>query len=66
MRKLIARVFKYSLDGLLADDGTEFWDFCFGLPEIVSPADPAKLDFLPQRVCAHHGPHHLRGHGRSP
>ena len=29
MRKLIATVFNYSLDGLLADEGTEFWTFCF-------------------------------------
>ncbi|WP_325696069.1 hypothetical protein [Pseudonocardia sp.] len=27
----------YSLDGLLADEGTEYWQFCFGLP--VDPAD---------------------------
>lgn len=46
MRKLIATVFNYSLDGLLADEGTEFWKFCFGLPEIREPADPAHLDFL--------------------
>ncbi len=38
MRKLIAWVFMYSLDGLLADDGTEYWDYCFGLP-----ADDAAL-----------------------
>jgi dihydrofolate reductase len=31
MRKLIALVFNYSLDGLLADKGTGFWDFCFEL-----------------------------------
>ena len=37
MRKLIATVFNYSLDGLLADEGTEFWKFCFDLPETVSP-----------------------------
>lgn len=45
MRKLIAWVFMYSLDGLLADEGTEYWQFCFGLPQ-----DPAvleqKLDIL--------------------
>ena len=29
MRKLIATVFNYSLDGLLADEGTEFWKFCY-------------------------------------
>ena len=39
MRKLIAWVFMYSLDGLLADEGTEYWQFCFGLPD-----DPAVLE----------------------
>ena len=33
MRKLIATVFNYSLDGLLADEGAEFWEFCFDLRE---------------------------------
>jgi hypothetical protein len=28
----------YPLDGLLADEGTEYWQFCFGLPQ-----DPAAL-----------------------
>jgi dihydrofolate reductase len=46
MRKLIATVFNYSLDGLLADEGTEFWKFCFSLPENREPDDPAHLDFL--------------------
>jgi dihydrofolate reductase len=46
MRKLIATVFNYSLDGLLADEGTEFWKFCFDLPENREPTDPAHLDFL--------------------
>ena len=31
MRKLVALVFNYSLDGLLADEGTEFFKFCFEL-----------------------------------
>ena len=39
MRKLIAWAFMYSLDGLLADGGTEYWQFCFGLP-----SDPAELE----------------------
>ena len=64
MRKLIATVFNYSLDGLLADEGTEFWKFCFDLPENREPDDPAQLDFL-QSAYAHHGPHRLRGHRRS-
>ena len=52
MRKLIATVFNYSLDGLLADEGTEFWMFCFDLPENREPDDPAQLDFL-QSAYAH-------------
>jgi len=39
MRKLIACVFFYSLDGLLADEGTDYWRFCFGLPD-----DPTARD----------------------
>ena len=46
MRKLIATVFNYSLDGLLADEGTEFWKFCFDQPENSQPDDPAHLEFL--------------------
>ena len=46
MRKLIALVFHYSLNGLLADEGTEFWEFCFSLPENREPGDPAQLGFL--------------------
>jgi dihydrofolate reductase len=46
MRTLIATVFNYSLDGLLADEGSDFWKFCFSLPENNEPNDPAHLDFL--------------------
>ncbi|WP_344492488.1 dihydrofolate reductase family protein [Glycomyces endophyticus] len=46
MRTLIATVFNYSLDGLLADEGTAFWDFCFSLPENEHPDDPGQLEFL--------------------
>ena len=52
MRRLIATVFNYSLDGLLADEGTEFWHFCFDQPENREPDDPAQLDFL-QNAYAH-------------
>lgn len=38
MRKLIATVFNYSLDGFLADEGTEFWKFCFDL--LALPGNP--------------------------
>ncbi|RRR98157.1 dihydrofolate reductase family protein [Glycomyces terrestris] len=46
MRRLIATVFNYSLDGLLADEGTEFWKYCFSLPENSNPDAPSQLDFL--------------------
>ncbi|MGE5226459.1 MAG: dihydrofolate reductase family protein [Planctomycetaceae bacterium] len=52
MRKLIATVFNYSVDGLLADEGTDFWDFCFSLPENRVPDDQAQLDFI-QGAYAH-------------
>ncbi len=52
MRKLIATVFNYSLDGLLADPDTDYWKFCFSLPENNEPDDPAQLDFL-QSAYAH-------------
>ncbi len=40
MRKLIARVFDYSLDGLIATEGTEFFQFCRDLPD--DPAEDAR------------------------
>ena len=52
MRKLIATLFNYSLDGLLADADTDFWKFCFSLPENNEPDEPAQLDFL-QSASAH-------------
>ncbi|MGE3912154.1 MAG: dihydrofolate reductase family protein [Chloroflexota bacterium] len=52
MRKLIATVFNYSVDGLLADEDTEFWKFCFGLPENRQPDAPSHLAFL-QGAYAH-------------
>jgi dihydrofolate reductase len=52
MRKLIATVFNYSLDGLLADPDTDFWKFCFSLPENNQPEDAAQLEFL-QSAYAH-------------
>ena len=41
MRKLIARVSGYSLDGLIATEGTEFFQFCRDLPD--DPAEDARL-----------------------
>jgi dihydrofolate reductase len=51
MRKLIAWAFMYSLDGLLADEGTEYWQFCFGLP--VDPADLKQKIGVYQSAYAH-------------
>jgi dihydrofolate reductase len=51
MRKLIARVFDYSLDSLVADEGTEYFQFCRDLPD-----DEAQLDRtreLYERAYAH-------------
>ena len=39
MRTLIARIFDYSLDGVIATEGTSFFDFCRDLPD-----DDAQLD----------------------
>lgn len=38
MRTVIARIFDYSLDGVLAAEGTSFFDFCRDLPD-----DPAQI-----------------------
>jgi dihydrofolate reductase len=51
MRKLIAWVFLYSLDSLLADEGTEYWQFCFGLPN--DPADTKQKLGVYQSAYAH-------------
>lgn len=40
MRTLIAWVFNYSIDGLLADPDTPFWDFCFGPGQGPPAYDP--------------------------
>ena len=39
MRKLVARVFDYSLDGVIATEGTEYWQFCRDIPD--DPAEDA-------------------------
>ena len=54
MRKLIALVFNYSLNGLLADEGTDFWTFCFDLLDQHGGPDhdDQTIDFL-QSAHAH-------------
>ena len=51
MRKLVARVFDYSLDGLVADEGTEYFKFCRDLPD--DPAQLARTADLYERAYAH-------------
>jgi dihydrofolate reductase len=51
VRKLIAWVFLYSLDGFIADEGTEFWQFCFGLPN--DPAETKQKIDLYESAHAH-------------
>src|SRR3954454_10749579 len=48
LRKLIALVFHYSLNGLLADEGTEYYRFCFELLDELggASADDGTLSFL--------------------
>jgi dihydrofolate reductase len=53
MRKRIALVFNYSLNGLLADEDTEYWKFCFELLDLHgADHDEQTLDFL-QSAYAH-------------
>lgn len=54
MRKLIALVFHYSLNGLLADEGTDYYRFCFELLDQVGGAsqDDESLDLL-QNAAVH-------------
>lgn len=51
MRKLIAWVFTYSVDGFLADEGTPFWDDCFSRP--ADPRDTAHQIEMYETAHAH-------------
>ena len=62
MRTVIARIFDYSLDGVIAEEDTPFFAFCRELPD-----DPAQEDrnraLYAERRSARHGPDGLPGHG---
>jgi dihydrofolate reductase len=47
----LGRASLYSLDGLLADEGTEYWQFCFGLPD--GPAETKQKLEVYQSALAH-------------
>jgi dihydrofolate reductase len=51
MRKLIARVFDYSVDGLTAEEGSEFFQFCRELPD--DPAQVARTSEFYERADLH-------------
>ncbi len=51
----------HSLDGLLADEGTEYWQFCFACAD---PADLKQRTDLYESAYAHIMGRCLRGHGR--
>ena len=44
MRQLVVRIFDYSLDGVIADENSEFFQFCRDLPD--DPAQVAKTRSL--------------------
>ena len=45
MRKLTALVFHYSLNGLLVDEGTEYYPFCFDLSTCAATRIPDPPDW---------------------
>ena len=49
MRRPIATVFNYSLDGLLADEGTEFWKFCDLVSSTASSNGIVELEYRRHR-----------------
>jgi dihydrofolate reductase len=51
MRKLIATVFNYSLDGLLADEGTEFGNSASTCPKTVTPTTRRNSTFSRARTA---------------
>ena len=53
MRKLIALVFHYSLNGLLADEGTEYYRFCFELLDEAGGPDNMTSRSSFSRAYAH-------------
>src|SRR5215469_11217448 len=51
MRTVTARIFDYSLDGIIADGGTGFFDFCRDLPD--DPAHVARTRDLYENADVH-------------
>ena len=64
MRKLIATVFNYWLDGLLADRAPSTGSSASTCPKTVTPTTRRNSTFS-ERARAHHGPHRLREHLRA-
>ncbi len=51
MRQLVVRVFDYSLDGIIAEEDTEFFQFCRDLPD--DPAQEARTRSLYEHADVH-------------
>ncbi len=51
MRKLVVRIFDYSLDGVIADENTEFFQFCRDLPDDL--AQETRTRSLYERADVH-------------
>lgn len=51
MQKVVARIFDCSLDGVIAEEGTEFFQYCRDLPD--DPVQTARTRSLYQRADLH-------------
>jgi dihydrofolate reductase len=60
MRKVVARIFDYSVDGVISEEGTEFFQYCRDLPD--DPAQVARtLSFYEQADLHIMGRVHYQG-----
>jgi hypothetical protein len=62
MRTVIAEIYDYSLDGISAEEGTSFFDFCRALPDDPAYLERA-LDFYRNADLLIMGRTHLSGCG---
>jgi hypothetical protein len=51
MRKVVIRVFDCSVDGIIADEGTDFFQFCRDLPD--DPSEVARARALYESAYVH-------------
>ena len=53
MRTVIARIFDYSLDGVVATEGTPFFDFCRARPDDPAQEERNRGGLLPAHSLTH-------------